>query len=142
MVRGTRQDVAFQTEPRNAIVRVDGEAHSGPVILNLKRKQVYQVRVEAEGCRPVEFELKARWDGLSFPSLLLPLGSLMTATDAATGADRAFPKLDTVVLKPAVAAAQKPVLLREYFGSLLTEQEYAQAVQKPRDEAGMDWRIF
>jgi PEGA domain len=140
MARGTRQDVRIETQPSDAVVWVNGHEYAPPVELTLKRNETYQVRVASAGYQPIEFDLKARWDGMSLASLILPLGSLWTATDVATGADKAFPKLRTVVLKPSEYPTAPFARLREYRGYLLTEKQYADAVQYERDQSSMDWR--
>lgn len=138
LTRGSRQDVRLEAQPTDAKIQVNKCDYSGPVYLQLKRNETYFVCVSAPGYRPVEFKLRAKWDGLSLPSLLLPLGSLMTATDTASGADKAFCKLQKVTLQPTTDASEPPLQLREFLGELLTPEQYEVAVQAQRDRAALN----
>jgi hypothetical protein len=137
MTRGSRQEVRVDTQPQGAAVRVNGNDYVSPVVLKLDRKQVYKVEVSAPGYETVQFDLKAQWDGMSIPSLILPLGTLWTAIDTADGCDKAFAKLEPVVLQTA-KYPDSVLRLKEYRGKLLTDSQYAEAVQRERDQAAMN----
>ena len=57
------------------------------------------MEITKEGYQGVKFEMKSQWDGASLASMAMPGGSLMTATDRATGSDLAFYPLPKSNLK-------------------------------------------
>jgi hypothetical protein len=140
LARGTRQHVHLDAVPASAQIMVNDTNYSAPVDLKLDRNETYHVQVSAPGYRPVEFSLRAKWDGLSLSSMALPLGSVWTATDTVNGSDKAFAKLRKIELPPATRPSEPPLQLYEYVGFLLTEEQYQAALQKARDQAALNWQ--
>jgi hypothetical protein len=124
-IRGDKQKaVRIETEPTGATLTLNGkEKFTTPADLTLKRKEVHTIEIAKEGYQTVRFNFGAQWDGLSMTSFVLPGGSLLFATDTATGADKQFNKLATVKLPKAIPG--EPVLdLYEHRGQLYTKVDY------------------
>lgn len=124
VMRGKEQGVRFQTEPPGATVQIDGKTYTAPATIPLKRGDKHQVVISHPGYRTVQFELAAQWDGASLPGMIVPGGSVMMATDAANGADKAFNDLEIIHLPPDQPPSTQPLLLYERRGKLMTQAEY------------------
>jgi hypothetical protein len=131
-LRGTRQKMLFETDPQGATITIDDEKYTTPAKVELKRKDEHSVVIAREGFRTVKFNMKAQWDGASLLSLALPGGSIMFATDTASGADRSFASVARIKLEPAPDANTPPLELTQYRGKLLTKDDYAKAMDEER----------
>jgi len=132
LIRGEEQTMKFETEPQGALVKVGDKQLTTPVETKLKRKEKYDVTVSKPGYQTVTFEMVANWDGVSMLSAPLPGGSLMLATDTATGADRAFYALEKIVLQPSTDPNAPPVKLVQYRGKLYTEAGYKKVMDEEK----------
>ena len=135
LVRGTRQEVKVTTDPPNALVRLDGRQYTTPCTITLERRKTYDVTISHPAYQSVTFEMQAKWDGLILPALLLPLGSLLTASDTAMGADRAFSALTHIKLQPSLDPKALAERVYAHNDTLLSEKDYRAALQAERSRA-------
>jgi hypothetical protein len=125
----------FETDPPGATVTVssDGEeerTYTTPTTIELRRANAQRVVITKEGYQPVAFVLTPNWDGASLPGFVLPGGSISVAADRASGADLAFYPIPKITLPPATRPTAGPVMLRQFRGQLLSEEEYKRAVEE------------
>jgi hypothetical protein len=133
VMRGDTQTVRFDTDPAGATVTAGALSCTTPGELPLKRKETYTILVSKEGYRPVTFDMSAQWDGAALPGVVLPGGSVMIATDRASGADLAFYTPPQIKLEPAPPGAE-PKQMVLYRARLLTRQEHEQVLEAERLE--------
>lgn len=133
LLRSDSQKMKFQTDPADATVTVDGKEYKAPVTVALKRNQPHQIVVSAPGCQTITFELKARWDGASLTSLVLPGGSVWFSIDTLSGADKSFHPLATIKLNRTEGPVTQPATMHVHRGKVLNDREYRQAMQEERE---------
>lgn len=129
VLRGTEQKMTFNTEPEGATVVVDDVKYTTPAVVKLKRKKEHTVLISKEGYRTVKFSMKAEWDGASLISLALPGGSIMFATDTASGADRSLPYVAKMKLQPVTDPNTPPLELVQHRSRMMTPDEYKKALE-------------
>ena len=134
-LRGDSQKMKFESDPNGATVKIADQVYTTPVTVPLKRKATHEVQVSKEGYQPIQFTLRSQWDGASLPNMVAPGGSLMLATDTATGADRNFYTLQKIKLQKLDHPTTAPTVLFERRGKLLTEADYKAAEQKEIDDS-------
>jgi len=132
-LRGTKQKLEFNTDPQGATVTVDDVGYTTPAKIDLKRRGEHSVVIAKEGYRTIKFKMQAQWDGMSLLSLALPGGSIMFATDTASGADRSFAHVARIKLEPVTDPNTPPLELKQYRGQLLTPEEYEKAMAAERE---------
>ena len=133
LLRGTHQTIEIQTEPSKANVSVDGKSYTSPMKISLARKQVHTVLIDKSGYRSVKFAIDPIWDGVSLVgNIILPGGSVGFVYDAADGADKTFYKLATVRLTPTTQPSETPLVLNDFKGQLLTNEQVAAAERADR----------
>ena len=129
ITRGPTQTVTFQADAADATIYLGREAMRAPARVELSRSQTYVVMVTAPGRRSVQFELEARFDGISLGNLIYPGGSVGLLTDFITGSDKTFHPIPMIQL-PRIDAKTKGepamVFLHQHQGQLLTKQEEEQ----------------
>jgi len=131
LTRGGKQTVTMSSEPTGAIVAVGDSQGMTPFKVSLSRKDSYTVTAWHEGFVPVTFNLEALRDYASAPDLILPGGTLMMATDVASGADKAYaPDIHIKFTQPTSAPTTQPFLMKEFHGLVLTPDEYKEAEAK------------
>jgi hypothetical protein len=133
LLRGSHQTLSFQTVPSGAQIDVDGKTVTSPAEVDLERKKAYPVVVSKEGYRTLKFVVNSQWDGISLVgNIILPGGSVGLVVDAANGADKNFFKLAKIDLIPATQPTDPPVVLNDFKGHLLTDEQVKQAVAADR----------
>ncbi|MDP9172901.1 MAG: PEGA domain-containing protein [Planctomycetota bacterium] len=141
LVRGTHQDMKFDSVPRGAIVEVAGKTYTTPSEIDLCRRDTYPVTISKPGYRTVKFDVTPQWDGISLVgNMILPGGSIGLVYDSSNGAARSFYKLARVVLVPATQPSEPPLVLNDFKGHLLTDDEFASAVQSDRRDRSQFFR--
>ena len=141
LMRGTHQSLKITTDPGGATVQVDGRSYTTPAEVDLPRRQAHQVVISKPGYRTVEFKLDPQWDGMSLVgNMMLPGGSIGFVTDTANGADKAFFDLARVELVPTTRPSEPPLELKDYKGQLLTDGQYAQAVEADLNDRAQFFR--
>lgn len=141
ITRGTEEKMRFHTIPEGASVKIDGRDYVSPVDVHLRRRRPHDVTVAKEGYRTIEFVLQPEWDGVSLVgNMFIPGGSLGLVADRLNGSDMSFYKLATIKLVPATQPSQKPMVLKDYKGRLLTRREYAAAVMADREDRAQFFR--
>lgn len=104
-IRGTKEDVAVQTQPAGALVTTDiGMSCIGPCILNVPRKKSFTATASAEGYLPASVSVGTRFSGAGAAGLggnIILGGVIGGAVDIATGAAKDhFPNPVVLVLTP------------------------------------------
>jgi hypothetical protein len=127
-LRGTKQGLNFETEPTGATVTIDDQTYTTPAKVTLKRKDAHYVVIAKEGYRTIKFKMRPQWDGVSLISLALPGGSIMFATDTASGADRSFANISKIKLEAVTDPNTPPLELLQFRGKLMTQAEYDKAI--------------
>jgi hypothetical protein len=141
IVRGTHQTVAIRSNPSGATVFVDGKTYTTPAQLDLARRQSHGVVLTKEGYRTIQFQLEPQWDGTSLVgNLILPGGSVGFVADSANGADKAFFQLAEINMVPATQPTDPVLILKDYKGHLLTDEQLAQAIQFDRNDKSQFFR--
>jgi hypothetical protein len=133
ILRGTHEKMDFNTTPSGATVAVGGGTYQTPVVVDLKRRQLYPVVITKPGYRTIHFDLKPEWDGVSLvTNLIVPGGSAGMIYDRLNGADMSFHKLTKIDMEPSTRPDEPPVLLTPFEGLLLNNVQYARAVDFER----------
>jgi len=133
LLRGSQQTLAFRTVPPDAQIFVDGRTYTAPVDVTLRRKKMHEVIVWREGYRTVEFALDPQWDGVSLVgNIILPGGSVGLIVDQVSGADQNFFKLAKIDLVPTTQPDLPPLVLNDFKGHLMTDEQLRQAVAADR----------
>jgi hypothetical protein len=141
ILRGTHQTVGIRTEPSQAKVTVDGKSYTTPAKLSLARKTVHQVLLEKPGYRSIKFEIDPIWDGIGLVgNIILPGGSVGIVYDAADGADRNFYHLGKIRMMPSTRPDEPPLVLNDFKGELLTNDQVARAEKAERLDRAQFWR--
>jgi hypothetical protein len=132
ILRGTRANVAFKTDPPGATVTVDGADFKTPFSLDLKRKVKHGVIVKADGYRTLQFNVEPQWDGVSLVgNIILPGGSIGLVIDHVDGSDYTFYKLATIKMVP--TTQPEPALVYNCFqGRLMTDSQVNEAMKDER----------
>jgi hypothetical protein len=85
IMHGTTQDVGFGSSPSGAKVTIDGqEKGKTPVIVDLRRKDNHQVRIELDGYQPYETSIVRKVSGWVLGNILFG-GLIGLAVDAISG---------------------------------------------------------
>jgi len=124
--RGTNQTVTFQTDSPDATIYVGKQTLHAPAQVKLSRREKYTVLVTAPGRQSVQFEMKAKFDGISLGNLIYPGGSIGLLTDFIMGSDKKFSPLPTISLPhmdPTVASQPTLVLLRQHKNQFVSNPE-------------------
>jgi hypothetical protein len=134
-MRGDSQKVKFESKPEVVEVMLNDEKRKTPFEEELKRKQKYVVVASAAGYQSVRFEFFGRVDTAAAIPIALPLGSVMMATDMATGANKDFSGKVTIVLEPLDPgeSAGQPVEMKEWRGILYTPAAYDAKIKAELD---------
>jgi len=133
LLRGSRQTLAFDTVPPEAQVWIDGKMYVSPVKVTLRRKKVHEVIIAKPGYRTLKFALDPQWDGVSLVgNIILPGGSVGLVIDQMSGADENFFKLAKIDLVPTTQPDQPPLVLNDFKGHLMTDDQLRQAVDADR----------
>jgi hypothetical protein len=141
IVRGTHQSLGIRTDPSGAMVAVDGKFYTTPATLDLARRSSHNVAITKDGYRPILFTLEPQWDGTSLVgNLILPGGSVGLVYDSANGADKAFFQLATITLVPATRPTDPALVLKDYKGHLLTDEQFAAAAVYDKNDRSQFFR--
>jgi hypothetical protein len=141
LLRGTHQTINVKTEPEGATVNVDGKAFTSPADVDLRRKESHVVAISKEGYRTIQFDLDPQWDGVSLVgNMILPGGSIGLIYDSTSGADKNFYALARIDLPPATQPGEGPLVLKDYKGHLLTDEQYDAAVLADRNDRSQFFR--
>ena len=133
LLRGSRQTLSFETIPSEAQIAIDGASYKSPVDVNLRRKVVHEVVISKEGYRTLKFAIDPQWDGISLVgNIILPGGSVGLVVDKVSGADQNFFKLAKIDLVPSTRPDEPPLVLNDYKGHLLTNEQLRQAAVADR----------
>lgn len=135
ILRGTHEKMEINTTPSEATVAIAGGTYQTPAVIDLKRKTLYPVIITKPGYRTIHFNLQPEWDGVSLvTNLIVPGGSAGMIYDRLNGADLSFHKLTKINMEPSTRPDEPPVLLTPFDGLLLTNVQYARAVQFERND--------
>jgi hypothetical protein len=137
-VRGDSQEIKFDTDPEGATVTIDGkEKLTTPAEAKLKRKDVHTVVISKPGFESIAFDMSAQWDGMALGNVIMPGGSIGTATDRVSGSDLAFYTVPKIKLQPASGnPTTQPVKMYQFKGGvLLSQKEYDAAVAEEKRAA-------
>lgn len=87
IVGGTRQTFTFDTEPRGAMVTINGMSRGvTPVVADLKRREKrHEVHIELEGYEPFDMVLKRKFNAWYLGNVLFG-GTIGLIIDPTTGA--------------------------------------------------------
>ena len=112
VIRGTKQNVSFTSDPPPATLEIDGsKACSTPCQRKLKRENDHTLRFTKEGYAPKQYELRTGTDAgwMIFDTVMW--GVVGLAVSAGTGASKSFDK-DRIhaVLEPIQAPTAAKVL--------------------------------
>jgi hypothetical protein len=133
LLRGSQQTLTFQTVPSEAQISIDGKSYTSPADVKLRRKEVHEVIISREGYRTLKFAIDPQWDGVSLVgNIILPGGSVGLVLDNASGADENFFKLAKIDLVPSTQPDEPPLVLNDFKGHLLTDEQLRQAVTADR----------
>jgi hypothetical protein len=140
-MRGTEQTVKFDTVPTGANVAIAGQRLTTPAEISLKRKTTYSVVISKPQYRTIEFTLEPEWDGVSLVgNLIIPGGSAGFVVDTADGADKRFYELTEIDMLPSTRPTDSAVLLKDYKGHLLTDDQLAIAIEADRKDKSQFFR--
>ncbi len=129
VLRGSRQTLTFQTVPSEAQVLVDGKSYTSPAKVSLRRKEVHHIIVSREGYRTLWFAMDPEVDGVSLVgNIILPGGSVGWVIDQVDGASQTFFKLAKIDMVPSTQPDEPPLVLNDFKGHLLTDDQLRQAV--------------
>lgn len=86
IIHGTKQDIAFSSDPIGANLTINGENRGEtPALISLKRNGKYTVKMELPGYLPKEISLSKNVDGWFFGNILFG-GLIGIIVDASNGA--------------------------------------------------------
>jgi PEGA domain len=135
LLRGSRQTLSFRTIPSGAQIDIDGKTYISPADVSLRRKEAHTVVITKEGYRTLKFALDSEMDGISLVgNIILPGGSVGLVVDVADGADKNFFKLAKIDLIPSTQPDEPAVVLNDFKGHLLTDEQVKQAVVFDRQD--------
>ncbi len=141
VLRGSRQQLSFVTDPPQAMVNLDGKNYIAPVKVDVRRKDVHHVIVSKSGYRTLKFTLDPEWDGVSLVgNLIMPGGSVGLVVDQADGADQSFFKLAKIKLTPSTRPDEPPLVLNDFKGHLMTDKQVQAAVAADRQDRAQFFR--
>ncbi len=141
VIRGTHQTVNVKTDPSGATCLVDGNTYTTPANVDLRRKVAHLITLSKEGYRTIQFNLSPEWDGVSLVgAILIPGGSLGLVTDRVSGADMNFYTLAEIKMAPSTRPAEPPIVLTDFKGRLLNDDEYQQALAYERVDRSQFFR--
>jgi hypothetical protein len=141
ILRGTHQTMAFDSIPRGATVEVAGKDYITPADVDLRRREIYPVTVSKAGYRTIKFDIEPQWDGVSLVgNMILPGGSVGLVYDSSNGADKNFFKLARINLIPSTQPSESPLVLRDFKGHLLTDDELDVALAADRADRAQFFR--
>jgi hypothetical protein len=141
ILRGTHESLRFETIPPDANINIDGKDHACPVELSLRRKDPFHVLITKPGYRTEEFDVKPQWDGISLVgNVILPGGSVGLVADHVDGADMMFYKLAIIKLVPSTEPSEPSLVLNDFKGYLLTDDELARAIDADRRDRSQFFR--
>jgi hypothetical protein len=141
VLRGTHQTIHLRTDPPGATCLVDGNTYTTPANLDLRRKEAHFITIAKDGYRTIEFNLSPEWDGVSLVgAILIPGGSLGLVTDRVSGADMNFYTLAEIKMVPSTRPSEPSVVLMDFKGRLLTDEEYQQALVYDRIDRAQFFR--
>ena len=135
LLRGSHQTLSLETVPSEARIDIDGKTLVSPAKVDLDRKKSYPVVVSKEGYRTLKFVVNSQWDGISLVgNIILPGGSVGLVVDAADGADKNFFKLAKIDLVPSTQPSEPPLVLNDFKGHLLTDEQVKEAIAADRSD--------
>ena len=135
LMRGTHQTLSFATFPPEARINLDGKEYIAPVEVSVRRKEIHHVVVSKEGYRTIEFNIDPEWDGIGLVgNIILPGGSVGLVSDSANGADQNFFKLAKINLVPSTRPDEPPLVLNDFKGYLMTDEQVQAAVTADRED--------
>lgn len=141
LLRGSHQILSFATTPVESRVVLDGNEYISPVSVNVRRKEIHYVEVSKAGYQTVEFTVDPQWDGVSLVgNIILPGGSFGLVVDQVSGADKSFFELAQIRLAPSTRPDEPPLVLNDFKGHLMTDDQVERAVASDREDHAQFFR--